>query len=150
VTTAADLDAAKDRLVDSLSSARDVTRAAVLNDIAPAVSAAVAATRDASAPVYAEAASRTADAVSALRGSDAAKAIRNSDTVKSLRNKRRPTRRRWPLAAGLVGLGVAGAAVVKRRGKPAPPSYPVPTDIKPTSAASEATAADPASPPASN
>jgi hypothetical protein len=109
VTSTRDLDVAKDRLVDSLSVARDATRTAVVEDIAPAVVAAVGAAREASGPMYAEAASRASDAVSALRGSEAAnrasdaakallatdaaaraaeaaKALRNSDAAKAVRN----------------------------------------------------------------
>lgn len=109
MTSTRDLDVAKDRLVDSLSVARDATRTAVVEDIAPAVVAAVGAAREASGPMYAEAASRASDAVSALRGSeaanrasdaakallatdaaaraaDAAKALRNSDAANAVRN----------------------------------------------------------------
>lgn len=116
MTTTRDIDAAKDRLVDSLSSARDVAVTAVRDDIAPAVAAAVEAARDASGPVYAEAASRAGDAVSALRGSDAVKAMRNNDTVKSLQAKAiGKRRRRWPIIAAVIGIGAAGAAMMKRR-----------------------------------
>lgn len=88
MSTTIDLDSARDRLVDSLSSARDVTRTAVKEDIAPAVVAAVGAAREASGPAYAEAASRASDAVSALRGtsSDVAKNLRSSDLAKSIRS----------------------------------------------------------------
>jgi hypothetical protein len=82
VTSNLDLDLAKDRLVDSLSTAREVTVTAVKEDIAPAVAAAVGAAREASGPAYAEATSRAADAVSALRGSDAA--AKASDAAKAL------------------------------------------------------------------
>jgi hypothetical protein len=82
VTSNLDLDVAKDRLVDSLSTAKDVTVTAVKADIAPAVVAAVGAAREASGPAYAEAASRASDAAKALRGSEAA--ARASDAAKSL------------------------------------------------------------------
>jgi hypothetical protein len=85
MATSPDLDAAKDRLVDSLSSARDVTVTAVREDIAPAVVAAVGAAREASGPVIAEAASRT---------SDAAKAVRDNETVaKTLRKQGKAVRK---------------------------------------------------------
>lgn len=114
-----DIDAAKDRLVDSLSSARDVAVTAVRDDIAPAVAAAVEAAREASGPVYAEAASRAGDAMSALRGSDAAHAVRNSDAVKILQGKTRAKRRRWPIVAAFVAVGATAATIVKQRARSA-------------------------------
>jgi hypothetical protein len=115
MTTTPDLDAATDRFAESLSSARDVAVSAFRDEIAPAVAAAVDAARDASGPVYAEAASRAGDAVSALRGSDAAKALGNSRAAKALGAKTSRRRRKWPIVAGLVGLGAAGATILKRR-----------------------------------
>jgi hypothetical protein len=82
VSKTRDIDVAKDRLVDSLSVARDATKTAVRDEIAPAVVAAVGAAREASGPMYAEAASRASDAVTALRGSDAA--ARASDAAKTI------------------------------------------------------------------
>jgi hypothetical protein len=83
-----DLDVAKDRLVDSLSTARDATITAVREDIAPAVAAAVGAAKEASGPVRAEAATRASDAVKALRGSEAAKVLRatGSEAAKAVRD----------------------------------------------------------------
>lgn len=83
VTSTRDIDTAKDRLVDSLSSARDATRAAVRNDIAPAVASAVDAAREAAGPAYAEAANRAAEAVSAVRTSDAAKSLRKTSKAQA-------------------------------------------------------------------
>jgi hypothetical protein len=142
-TTTRDIDVAKERLVDTLSSARDATRTAVRDDIAPAVVAAVGAAREASAPVYAEAASRATDAVKALRGSDAAQSVRSSGpgkavekaAAKALKRQARSKRRgkRLKLIA-VLGGGVAAVAVVKRSksGQPTTGAYPVPTDVKPT------------------
>jgi hypothetical protein len=115
VHTTRDIDVAKDRLVDSLTSARDVAVSAVRDDIAPAVAAAVDAALDASGPMYAEAASRAGDAVSALRGSDAAKAISESSAAKAISGRRRTKRRRWPIVAAIVAVGVGAAAIAKRR-----------------------------------
>jgi hypothetical protein len=151
VTNTRDIDAAKERLVDSLSSARDIALTAVREDIAPAVAAAVEAARDASGPAYAEAASRAGDAMSALRGSDAVqslrdsgsggvKALRDSDTVQALAaraSRPRAKRRRWPIMAALVAAGVAGAAVLKRRGDG--PTLIDVTDAPPTTSSSKLT-----------
>jgi hypothetical protein len=116
VTTTRDIDAAKDRLVDSLSIARDAAVTTMRDDIAPAVAAAVEAARDASGPMYAEAASRAGDAVNALRGSDAVKAVRNSDAVKTVQAKAgRTRRRRWPIVAVVIGIGAAAATIIKQR-----------------------------------
>jgi hypothetical protein len=104
-----DIDAAKDRLVDSLSSARDVAVTAVRDDIAPAVAAAVEAARDATGPIYAEAASRAGDAMTALRSSDVAQSVAS----KAGRKKRR----RWPIVAAVLGAGAAAATILKSRSK---------------------------------
>jgi hypothetical protein len=128
MATTPDIDAAKDRLVDSLSSARDVTVTAVRDDIAPAVVAAVGAAREASGPIIAEAASRTGDAVNALRGSDAADALRSrgADAAKAWRDSgvgssvasslgRTERRRRWPVVAVVAGVGAAAVAFARQR-----------------------------------
>jgi acyl-CoA synthetase (AMP-forming)/AMP-acid ligase II len=140
VTTSRDIDVAKERLVDSLSTARDATRTAVRDDIAPAVVAAVGAAREAAAPVYAETASRATDAVKALRGSDAAQTVRSSSAgkavekaaAKALKRKVKSDNRGKRLKfLAIFGGGVAAFAVIKRRSKPAASAYPVPTDVKP-------------------
>lgn len=159
MTSSRDVDVAKDRLVDSLSVARDATRTAVKDDIAPAVVAAVGAAREASGPLAAEAASRASDAVSALRGTgseaakalrqsdvaakirktDVAKAVRDSDAVnKALRRDRRTGRNRWTMTALLVAAGVVAGTLAKRR-KQASTSYP-PPNAYPTPAPTDSTA----------
>jgi hypothetical protein len=130
VTTTRDIDAAKDRLVDSLSTARDVAVTTMRDDIAPAVAAAVEAARDASGPMYAEAASRAGDAVNALRGSDAVKAVQAKATGKH-------RRRRWPIVAAVVGIGAAATTIIKRR-----TSGPVLIDVTDPVPASRFDAAD--------
>jgi hypothetical protein len=169
VTSSRDLDVAKDRLVDSLSVARDATRTAVKDDIAPAVVAAVGAAREASGPIAAEAASRASEAVTALRGSsteaakvlrqsdlakrvgssdiakrvsnaDVAKAVRNSDTVnKALRRNQRTGRKRWTITAVLVAAGVIAGSLAKRRKQNAATSYP-PPNAYPTPTPTDSTA----------
>ena len=112
------------------------------DDIAPAVVAAVGAAREASAPVYAEAASRATDAVKALRGSDAAQTVRASApakavekaAAKALKRKREEDNRGKRLEViAVLGGGVAAVAVVKpqQAGQPTTGAYPVPTDVKP-------------------
>jgi hypothetical protein len=116
VGTNRDNDAAKERLVDSLSHARGVTAASVREDIAPAVAAVVEAAIDASAPLYAEAASRAGDAANALRASDAVNSVLNSDKVQLLvASKAESRRRRWPFLLVGVGAGAAAFTIVKRR-----------------------------------
>lgn len=159
VTSTRDLDVAKDRLVDSLSVARDTTRAAVREDIAPAVAAAVGAAREASGPMYSEAASRASDAVSALRGSsseaanairksdvankvltsDLAKAVANNDKVnkavdKALRRERRKGRKRWTVTAVLIAAGVAAGTLAKRRKQAPAGSFPGGSNYPPPTA----------------
>jgi hypothetical protein len=128
-----DIESAKDRLVDALTAARDTAIAAVREDIAPAVAAAVGTAREASGPLYAEATSRAGDAASALRGSDAAKSLRKSKAAKALQRKRNSRSKRIPIALGIVGLGAAAFAVIKRRSAtpPAPLFTPPPTDARP-------------------
>jgi hypothetical protein len=65
----------KERLVESLTSARDVTKVAVRDDILPAVAAVALAAKDAAVPAYNEAHQRAGNAVIALKGSDAAAAL---------------------------------------------------------------------------
>jgi hypothetical protein len=118
VGTNRDIDAAKDRLVESLSSARDVTVAAAREDIAPAVAAAVEATIDAAAPIYNEAASLATDAVNSLRDSGAVNSVLNSDTVQSLITTKARRRRRWPFVLAGLGTGTAVFVIIKRRTSP--------------------------------
>jgi hypothetical protein len=153
MTTTVDLDAAKDRLVDSLSSAREVTKAAVRDEIAPAVAAAVGAAREASGPAYAEAASRASDAVSALRGSevvaratDAATTLRNSDAAKKFGRKKRSRSKRVPVAVAIIGGGAAAFSVLKRRNAAPAPSYQPPPSYSPRPAAEDSRSTDPAVP----
>jgi hypothetical protein len=117
----------------------------VRDDIAPAVVAAVGAAREASAPVYAEAATRATDAVKALRGSDAAQSVRASApakavekaAAKALKRKTRSDNRAKRLKIGaLIGAGVAAIAVLKRRNKATATAYPVPTDVTTSTAQS--------------
>jgi hypothetical protein len=137
MTATPDLDAATDRLVDSLTSARDVARSAIRDDIAPAIAAAVDAARDASGPVYAEATSRAGDAVSALRGSDAAKALGNTRAGKAIADKTGHRRRRWPKVAAVIGLAAAAATVISRRIASRPTLIDV-TESRPATANDEA------------
>jgi hypothetical protein len=157
MATTHDIDAAKDRLVDSLSSARDVTVSAVREDIAPAVVAAVGAAREASGPIIAEAASRTGDAVNALRGSDAADALRSrgADAAKAWRDSGVGTsvasslgqskpRRRWPILAVVAGVGAGAVAFARQRrttagAYSAPAVVPTKPATEPNSAASDST-----------
>lgn len=117
MTTNRDIDAAKDRLVESLNSARDVTITSVREDIGPAVAAAVEAALEASGPAYAEAASRAGGAVNAIRASDTVNAIRNSDTAQAVQEKARKHGRRWPIAAAIIGVGATAFTVAKRRNR---------------------------------
>jgi hypothetical protein len=113
VTTTRDIDAAKDRIVDSLTTARDAS-AAALEEIVPAIASAVEAARDASGPLYAEAAHRASNAMSALRDSDAATSISESRAASVLTRKSRP-RRRWPIVVAGLGVGAAVLTFAKRR-----------------------------------
>jgi hypothetical protein len=115
VGTNRDNDAAKERLVESLSSARDTTMTSVREDIAPAVAAVVEAAIDASGPLYAEAASRAGDAVNAVRSSDTVNSVLNSDRVQSVIATKADKHRRWPFLLAGVGAGAAVFTIVRRR-----------------------------------
>jgi len=149
VSNTAELDAAKDRLAETLSTARDVTKTAVVEEIAPAVVAVVGAAREASGPLQAEAVNRAGDAITALRGSDAMAAV--NDTLSSLGENVAEKlngsmtadsahhRRRWPVVVTVVGASAAAFAVVRTRGRRAHSSngsYPTPTPV-PTPANAE-------------
>jgi hypothetical protein len=136
VTTSPDIDAAKDRLTDSLSNAREVTIAAVTEDIAPAVSAAVDAAREMSGPAYAEVASLA---------SDVADAMLHSGPVEALRSRPKPRRRRWPFIAGGLAIGATVATVVRRRAHRGAPttSYSAPAAADSTFTGTTPSAPDP-------
>lgn len=134
MTTSPDTAAAKDRLTDSLSNAREVTITAVTETIAPAVSAAIGSARETSGPAYAEVASRA---------SDVADAMLNSGPVQALRTKPKPHRRRWPIVAGALAIGATAITVVKRRAhQSAPNNYPTPTPAGGSFAGSNPPASD--------
>jgi hypothetical protein len=123
VSNTAELDAAKDHLAETLSTARDVTKTAVVEEIAPAVVAVVGAARDASGPLQAEAVSRAGDAITALRGSEAMATV--NDTLASIGenvtermngNGSTHHRRRWPVVVTVLGAGAAAFAVIRTRG----------------------------------
>jgi hypothetical protein len=131
-----------------LSTARDTTRTAVKDDIAPAVVAALGAARDASAPLRAEAAARAGDAAKAVRSSDLAKNVRQSDLAKKAQrraadlsgNRTRSRGKKVGIIAGVVALGAAAYTVLKRGAKPTGPStaaYPAPM-APPTDATTDA------------
>jgi hypothetical protein len=96
VTTTHDIGNAKERIVDSLTTARDAS-AAALDEIVPAIATAFEAARDASGPLYAEATNRAGNAASALTG------------------KTRTHRRRWPIVAAGLAVGAAILTIMKRR-----------------------------------
>jgi hypothetical protein len=151
VSSTPDLDVAKERLADSLSTAREATRTAVKDDIAPAVAAAVTAAREASAPIRAEAASRAIEAAAAIRGSDLSKkaARHGSDLSKKARKhaerlarrQQKPQRgKKIGIVAGVLAVGAGAWALIKRRSTPDAPlgaAYPGPPTeaTRPTAAA---------------
>jgi hypothetical protein len=139
VSNTTELDAAKDHLAETLTTARDVTKTAVVEEIAPAVVAVVGAAREASGPLQAEAANRAGGAITALRGSDAMAVV--TDTLSSIEqnvtDRLNSTdaphhRRRWPIVVTVVGAGATAVAVVRMRGRRAHSgngSYPTPTPV---------------------
>jgi hypothetical protein len=101
--TRGDLEVAKDKLTDSLSTAVD-------------------AALEASAPVRAEAASRASDALSTA-----------SDALGTLkRSPKRSRGKRLGLFAAIGGAAVAAFALIRGRSKASPPvSYPAPAPTPP-------------------
>jgi hypothetical protein len=90
VNSVRDIDISKERLGDSMTTARDATAATLRDDVAPAVIAAVEAARELTRPAYEEAVTR-------------------------LSGKQVRSRSRWPYALAFLGLGAAAIAVVKLR-----------------------------------
>jgi hypothetical protein len=149
VSNTAELEAAKENLAETLSTARDVTKTAVVEEIAPAVVAVVGAAREASGPLQAEAATRAGDAIAALRGSDAMAAVNDTlasigenvaDRLNASGSDAAHHRRRWPIVVTVVGAGAATYAVIRTRSHrthSGSGSYTTPTPM-PTSANAEA------------
>jgi hypothetical protein len=112
------IDNAKDRLTETLSSAKDVTVVAVRDDIIPAVAAVALAAKDAATPAYAEAQYRAGNAVSALKGSDAAQALLASSAAGAFRTKKRRRPSKKVVFISLISVGGATYGILRKRRAP--------------------------------